>query len=55
MGKLSAKNTVLGIVVTVTLCSTIIALVLSLARHYTVDLPYGTQVTLNSLLSLKEH
>ncbi|XP_012670444.2 ectonucleoside triphosphate diphosphohydrolase 8 [Clupea harengus] len=43
MGKLSAKKNILGVFVTVTVCTTIIALVLCLAQHYTVDLPHGTQ------------
>lgn len=43
MGKLQARNLILGIAVTATVCSTIIALVLSLAQHYSMDLPYSTQ------------
>ncbi|XP_076125286.1 ectonucleoside triphosphate diphosphohydrolase 8 [Alosa pseudoharengus] len=43
MGKLPARSIFLGIAVTATVCTTIIALVLSLAQHYTMDLPYGTQ------------
>ncbi|KAL2090965.1 hypothetical protein ACEWY4_013228 [Coilia grayii] len=41
--KLSAKSMIVGIAVTATVCSSIIALVLALARHYTVELPYDTQ------------
>ncbi|XP_072540650.1 ectonucleoside triphosphate diphosphohydrolase 8 [Salminus brasiliensis] len=43
MGKLQMKPMLLGIVLLAVACMTIIALVLTLANHQTVDVPYSTQ------------
>lgn len=48
---LPARSATVGIVLIATVCSSIIALVLVLAQHYTVELPHEIQVMLETYTS----